>query len=205
MKTGDSISIGWRGVVLAAMVIAAGLFEPAYCQTGPVLLLQQSPAKGGTITPAVGVHHFGLNTEVTLTAVPEPGYQFVYWMGDVSDPAASTTVAYLDAPKIIIAIFERSKYEFAVMDVMSQGASGGSGLIASAADYSRTSGGGGGGKRPSKFRWPSPSEQEPADFPVPDENDHNDSIPVPEPIPEPATAVLLALGSLFVFARGRSK
>lgn len=205
MKGNNSILIGWRGVILAVAVIAAaGLFEPAYCQTDdPALLLQQTPAQGGTITPGVGVHHFDLNAQVTLTAVPNPGYQFVYWLGDVDDPTVSSTVVYLDAPKIVIAVFERAKYEF--MDVAERPQSRpGGGIRASAADYSRQGGGGAGGRRPRRRPRPpgpppEPPEEEPEeDFPVPEEEEVND-FPVPE-IPEPATVVLLILGSLFAFA-----
>lgn len=195
MKGNSSTSIGWQGVILAIVVIAAGLPEPAYCATDdPVLLLQQSPAEGGTVTPQAGVHHFDLNTDVTLTAVPKPGYQFVYWLGDVSDPTANRTVVYLDAPKIVIAVFDRVEYEFLAMDERAQSAPIG-GLLAHAGDYGRQGYTGGGRKRPSKFRWPGPSEPPPPD----EANDF------PVPAPEPATAVLLILGSLFALTGRKGK
>ncbi len=207
MKRNSSIFTGWWSVILAIAVISAALPGSAYCRTDdPVLLLQQTPAQGGTVTPDVGVHHFDLNTEVTLTAVPKPGYQFVYWLGDVSDPTASSSVVYLDTPKIIIAVFERVKYEFLVTEERPQSSPGGGGLRRSAADYSRQGGGGGGsGKRPQKWRRPSPPapEEEQQDFPVPAEGEAND-FPVPQ-IPEPATGILLALGSLLAFAKRRPK
>lgn len=205
MKSNSSIFIGWQGAILTLAIVLFGLLEPAYSQ-GPILqnvakwepqtdgialLLQQTPEEGGKITPAVGVHHFEPGTEVTLTAVPEPGYQFVYWLGDVSDPAANSTIVYLGAPKIVIAVFERSKFDFVAFPERSQSAPGG-GLFYSAGDYSRTVYAGGGAKRPHKPPRPPeeqpPPEEEPEDFPVPE-------------IPEPATVVLLGLGSLFTFAR----
>jgi hypothetical protein len=194
MKSNNLTVHGWQTVVLVIAVGVIGLLEPAYCKAdGAALLLQQTPPNGGSITPVTGVHYFDLNTEVALTAVPEPGYQFVYWLGDVSDPTANSTIAFLDAPKIIIAVFERVKYEFLITEGPSQSAPGG-GLIASAADYSQGGGGGGGGRRPPKFRPPGPPEPpKPEDFPV------------PEPIPEPATVSLLALGGLAILTRCRAK
>jgi len=194
MKSNNLTVHGWQTVVLVIVVGVIGLLEPAYCQAdGTALLLQQTPPNGGSITPVTGVYYFDLNTEVALTAVPEPGYQFVYWLGDVSDPTANSTVAFLDAPKIIIAVFERVKYEFLITEGTSQSAPGG-GLIASGADYSQQGGGGGGGRRPPKFRPPGPPEPpKPEDFPV------------PEPIPEPTTGVLLIIGGLAVLTRRRAK
>jgi len=216
MKHSSSIFSKWQGVILALALFLCNLLEPAYCQDpilqgvekwqpqdSTMLLLQQTPPQGGTITPAVGVHNFGLNMDVTLTAIPKPGYQFVYWLGDVSDPTANRTIVYLDAPKIVIAVFEQSEYEFLAVQERAQSTPGG-GLFRSAADYARGGISPVGGKRPHKWRWPSPPEppdpEKPEDFPVPEEGE---DFPVPEegedfpvPIPEPATLCLLGLGSL---------
>ena len=189
MKRNSSICIRWKAAILAVMFILCALLKPAYCETdGTALLVQQTPVQGGTITPDVGVHHFDLDTDVTLTAVPRPGYQFVYWLGDVSDPAANRTVVYIDAPKIVIAIFERAEYEFLDVQERAQSAPGG-GLFASAADYARQGFGGGGGRRPNGPSWPKPPNGEPDD----------DDFPVP--IPEPATVCLLGLGGLSLLCR----
>ncbi len=191
MKRSSSICVRRKAVILAAIFILCALLEPAYCQTdGTALLLQQAPVQGGTITPDVGVHHFDLNTDVTLTAVPRPGYQFIYWLGDVSDPTASRTVVYLDAPKIVVAIFERAEYMFLDVQERAQSAPGG-GLFAGAADYARQGFGGGGGRRPKS--WPRPPDQEPQ--PEPDD--------FPVPTPEPATVCLLGLGGLILLPRRR--
>ncbi len=200
MLKNNSISIGYRKaiVVLVLAVFFSGLPKPAYCGTGrPVLLIQQIPDNGGTITPGAGVHYLQQNTIVTLTAVPRAGYQFVYWLGDVSDPTLNRTTAYLDAPKIIIAIFERAEFELEGVTETAQSIPGGywGGLRRSAADYSRQGYRGGGGSQPSIRRAPSkPPEPEP---PLPQD--------IPVPIPEPATVVLLAVGSYLAFARRRSK
>ena len=176
----------WRGVLLAIAIIAGGALAPAYCQTSDVaLLLQQTPDKGGVTTPVSGIYHFAPNSEVTLSAIPSPGYQFVYWLGDVSDPTASSTVAYLDKSKVVIAVFEQ--VEFSILDVADSapvGVAGGGGLIGAAADYGQSSGFSGGG---------APGGQKPLS------SQGSDSIP------EPATGVLLVLGSLFVFSRRGAK
>ena len=213
MKSCNAISAGTQGVVLALVIITAVLTGPAYRQTDEVsILIQSSPANGGTISPGIGVHTFISDTEFTLTAIPKPGYQFVYWMGDVADPTASRTVVYLDMPKIIIAVFERSEHEVILAAQIGIKSTPIGGMLLNARDYSRRSGGGGGGKRPHKYRgsqWPDegweegdfpvPGEEE-AGFPVPGEGEAD--FPVPD-IPEPATAVLLALGTLLA-ARKRA-
>ena len=190
MKRNNSIFIGSQTVILTLAVVLFGLFEPAYCETdGTALLLRQTPPQGGKITPSVGVHHFEPYAGVTLTAVPKPGYHFVYWLGDVSDPTANSTIVYLDTPKIVIAVFERVEYDFLAAEESPQGSPVG-GMSSSGADYSRRGGGG-------TVRRPSP--------PSPPPKEEEKDFPVPEPIPEPATGVLLVLGSFFAFVKHRAK
>jgi hypothetical protein len=221
MKQKHLIFTGWQVVILALAGLLYGLLEPAYCQDsasqsfaerlasaeqveagqpradGTVLLLQQSNLDAGIVTPDVGVHYFGLNTEVTLTAIPKPGYSFLYWIGDVSDPTANRTIVYLDAPKIVLVVFERSKYDLLLEERLQNTLGSGGGLYPSAADYSNQGYSGGGAKRPKKFKWPQPPKWNP---PVPPEIP--DKFPIP--LPEPATVLLLGLGSLF-FIRHRTK
>ena len=194
MKRHFSISISGWAVGLAVVVIVAGLLEPVHGQTGGVaLVLQQTPSQGGTITPGPGVHHFSPNAEVTLTAIPSPGYQFICWLGDVSDPAAQRTVTYLDRSKIIVAVFEQTKYG----TPLTKGRTSGGGLISSAADF--------GGRGPSGAVGGSPR---PA---IANHTKAEPFVPEPEspassaPVPEPATGILLALGGLFALARRGTK
>ena len=173
-----------------------------------VMLLQQSPPNGGAVSPAVGVHTFDQNANVTLTATPKPGYQFVYWLGDVSDATASTTNAYLDTPKIIIAVFERVKYDFALFEELPPSRAGGGGggqPRRSSADYYGQGGfGGPGGRRPHKYYGPSyePPPEGDSSIPVPDEIF---PVPEPEPIPEPATGLLLTLGAFLARLKRKRK
>lgn len=195
IKYSSSIFPGWQRAMLALVALVTALIEPAYCQTdGIALLLQQTPAGGGTIAPEVGLHHFDLNANVTLTATAKPGYQFVCWIGDVSETTASKTITYTDAPKIIVAVFERSEYDFQITEEPVSNTSGIGGLRASPADYARGGGGGGGGKRRGSKESP---KQPPGEFPVPKEKA---AFPVPE-VPEPATIILLGAGTALLLRR----
>ena len=185
MKHSNSISGAQKTIILvAAAMMWLCLSEAARSQDDPMLLLQLSPVQGGTITPGPGIHQFGLNAIVTLTAVPKPGYQFVYWLGDVIDPTSSRTTVYLDLPKIVMAVFEQAEYQF-----LAEEAAGtpepDSRMSASAGDYSRQGYEGGGAKRQKTPHFSQPEQKD--DFPV--------------PVPEPVTGILLALGGLLAARR----
>lgn len=198
--------------MLALAVVLYGLLEPAYCRDtasksfterqpwadGTVLLLQQIPSQGGEVSPATGVHYFNLNEEVTLNAVPKPGYYFVYWIGDVSNPTANSTIAYLDTPKIIIAVFERSEYDIMLEEQLQNTLGGRSSLRGHAGDYSRTAGGG--YIIWPRYKWPKEKDQTPLG--PPGQPELSDDFPIP--LPEPATILLLGLGSL-LFVRQKTK
>jgi len=212
MKQRSQVFLGLRAIILAAVAILVGLCGSAHCQSEAVsLLLQQIPAQGGMITPSVGVHHVEPNSEITLTANPKPGYQFICWLGDVSDPKASSTVTYINGPKIIIALFERTDYEDSLKQT---GAAGGDGSGASGEAFggSFTDVGnqtglmiGGGGGTPKVLLPATPSLPVPIDLDKLFKDSPAFPTPVPgEPVPEPATAILLALGSLFTFVRYRA-
>jgi hypothetical protein len=192
-------SVLW--LTLAAMCLTPGFSYAAKM----ALLLQQSPADGGSIEPGTGVHQLECNSQITLRAVPQQGYQFVTWLGDVDEPTSPVTEAYMDSPKIVIAVFERSQYEsIEAADILFSRPGGG--LRGSAADIG--SGGGGGGV--TGRQWHSEPlrrilrpEEEPDELPVPDEAE-NDDFPVPE-VPEPATLTLFALAGILIRMQSRKR
>ncbi|UCC22781.1 MAG: PEP-CTERM sorting domain-containing protein [Planctomycetota bacterium] len=206
LKRRSSISVGGRLATISVAFLLCAVLQPAFGQmTESALLLQQSPADGGIVAPGVGVHRLQLGSEVTLTAIAKPGYQFVYWMGDVSDPAANSTTVYLDGPKIVIAVFEQAEFEFLAVEAASRIRPGG-GLFRSFSQPAQTGFGGPGGRRFSGPRWPingdngDNGDDEPGEeFPVPEGED----FPVPE-VPEPATVLLLGLGSLVLLRKRRA-
>ncbi len=163
-------TLRWRGVMAGVLIITLILLAPAYCQlSGVTLLIQQSPPQGGRVVPIAGVYDFELNAEINLTAIPRPGYYFVQWLGDVVDPTAATTVAYLNKPKVIIAVFQQTDYgtllggATVTPDIVSSAGFSGGGTVSSGGGYS------------------------PPPPPPP---------PPPTPTPEPATGLLLALSGL---------
>ena len=176
-------------------------FDPdTYYELGYSLLIEQSPVGAGKVAPQTGVYKAGVDEVVTLTAVAEPGYQFVYWLGDVTDPATAETTILVDSPKIVIAVFERSNFDLPLEAGIVSGR--GRGGLRRVPDFNprRIGGEAGGDDVPPPPELPEPLERE---FPVPAE-----PFPVPEnddeEIPEPATAALLGVGILFL-SRGRGK
>ena len=179
-----------QGLFFACVMMLAVAVAPAQCQTsGMTLFLQQSPFEGGVVTPSPGVHLFTPDANIELTAVPKPGYKFVCWLGDVGDSTATTTMTYLDKPKVIVAVFERCPYE----DLYGGGGSS-SGVVTNESvgnNFSHHAGGGGGGGTPGSIPDPIP---DPTPDPVPD----------PDPTPEPATILLLGSGGLMLLRKRRA-
>lgn len=164
--------------LLAGLILALIVASAACAQTsGYDLCVEYSPARAGTVTPDTGTHHFGPNTVVTLSAQPQPGFQFAYWIGDVSDPKDPSTTVRLDASKIVVAVFNPTPMEEAPPRIaMGGGGGGGGALIPAKVDLSTPSfsiagGGSGGGVR-------------------------KVAVPVPVVVtPEPATILLLGFGA----------
>ena len=198
------------------IIVAATLSTPAFCQDEIdeyVLMIQQTPVGAGRITPATGVHNFTVNEKITITAMPKPGYIFLYWLGSVDDMTTNRTTVLVDAPKIVIAVFERA--EFALMTEL---------------ETLRTGLGRGGGSRrgddlrmgpaisPRVPRVPREPPEIPDfvfdDVPVP-EDDPEDDLPIPEDdfpvpddeefVPEPATIILLGFGIALARTRKNKK
>ena len=178
--------------VMAALIIVMG--ERGYCQIqGYALMVQKTPVDAGAVTPQVGIHKRDLNEVVTLKAIPKPGYQLVYWLGDVSNPTTHETTILVDAPKIVIAVFERTEYELPIEKGEMVSGSGRGGMHSTGNPIRGGGGGGGGGGRRPPRETPEP------DFPVANDQDF------PVPVPEPGTIVAFGLGAISMFVTRRQK
>lgn len=67
--------------------------------------LTLSATTGGTTSPTPGLHEYSSWEMVTLTAAPSPGWEFSGWLGDVSDPGASTTTVIMNRDQQVKAVF----------------------------------------------------------------------------------------------------
>jgi len=162
---------------------------PAVCngQSPEVaLLLRQTPLGGKTI-PAPGVYCFSPGSTVALTAVAEPDFEFVYWLGEVLDPTSETTLVLLDKPKIVIAVFHPTRFEPSQSELPTLGGGFGTAperrwFAADAAGYSTAHTGTGFAVSIPYATYVRPSYQ-------------------PQPIPEPTTWVLIVLGAAVMLRR----
>lgn len=224
MKTNCTKFVMCKTLLLVMAILTMMIIQTAYCRdyesNGYALMVQQSPANAGFITPQAGVHRATANEALILTAIPKPGYRFVYWLGDVSDASANQTTIFVDAPKIVVAVFERIEHEF-LLEI----------------DMVRSGSGQGGLRRSSNNVRMGPSINPPIVYEVPDRpgftilprndmplvpddgdsdsNNNNDDFQVPgngndgndflvpgdEPIPEPTTIAIFGLGAVWQLMR----
>ncbi len=194
MKWGNSKSLGCAALICCATLIYC---FSAQAEDGTSLMLEVTPAEGGYLNIAQGVHTFDIYAEVALKATPKPGYQFVCWLGSVSESSHSSTSVFLDSPKMVIAVFERSKFETLETDDALQVMNGGGGLVRSGGASDTSLEQAEGGRRPPEFRRPKPNTPN-EDVPVPEDNGDP-----PVPVPEPATMTLLFTGLLMLANRRR--
>lgn len=181
----NHICPNWIWILALLPVVILALPVMAADETGFALLLQSSPVNGGSIVPGNGVHRMQIGRSVPLTAVPQRGYRFLYWIGDVeqTDRIRTRTTVRMDGPKLVIAVFERERFE----DLLDSGIVSGSatgGLHQSLNPLT-----GSGGVNPA-----SPSPKYPSGSPTPPTPPESDDFPVPNEIPEPTTILLLGMG-----------
>ena len=63
----------------AVLLLSAGAMAQAD-ENGYAVLIEQSPIHAGTVNPGLGVHKEAVGSTMTLTALPKPGYRFLYWL-----------------------------------------------------------------------------------------------------------------------------
>ena len=199
ISRGKSTLVLPHSLILMALVILGWCAPVCFSQSGYVLMVQQTPVDGGTVTPQPGIHGYGANEAVIITATPAVGYQFVYWLGDVSEPSSITTTVVLDGPKIIVAIFERVEYDNLVLDdedEMPRASLGRGGLMPAGRNFGIGRGGG------STFR-PRPEQQRPVarNVEITEEPIVEEEAEFPVPIPQPSTLALLAAMAPLILSR----
>lgn len=94
----------------ASVLILILLLMLSGCQNGtnaPAVQVELKLATSGQgmVTPEVGIHEYLSGTVVTLSAVPAPGWEFSYWIGEVEDSFAPETKVLLDGDKSVTAVF----------------------------------------------------------------------------------------------------
>jgi hypothetical protein len=187
MKVESPAHVGFSRFLFFFLITVSTAISPAFCQSSKItLLVQQTPNEGGEVTPLAGVYKCEPGSEITLTATPNTGYEFLYWLGDVSDQRSASTVVHLNKPKIVIAVFEPIRDNLNVSNNISGG--GGSSYLGNnpiTIGQPASLSGGGGKPQQQKIYFPAGEK--------------------PPVVPEPATGVLLAIGSLFTFKRRRKR
>ncbi len=181
-------TIPWTKQITALSVmmrVLAFTTGPAFCEEiGVELVLGQSPADGGIVTPGTGVHRFLTDETIAITAIPQEGYRFSYWLGDVTDPSSSSTQIHLNNSKAVMAVYEHVAGNSGENDYAAGGGAMGPGrIIPTRADFFMNG-----------FSAPGGSARPQGTRPV------SRHTAVPEPVPEPATFILLGVGSM-LFAR----
>lgn len=178
-------------VMIAVILLGAMPLWAAGTDEGYALLIQQSPPDGGSVTPGSGVHRTPIGDTVSLSAVPKPGYRFMYWLGDVKNASSVDTTIAIDSPKMVVAVFAREHHDEDLP---------GLGIVDGVASQ-----GGGGRYAPSPMMAAgsvSPASG-PADYDYPNyipDDQGNDDVPIPE-VPEPTTILLFGLGAVLSLRR----
>jgi hypothetical protein len=198
MKNVNLKSLSCVAVFCCAVLLLLFSAQVSAQDNSASLMLEANPPEGGYLNIKPGIHTFDMYAEVALKATPKPGYQFVCWIGSVSESSVSSTSVFLDSPKIIVAVFERTKFEMAGTEV--EGGGSDSEFASSSSE------GGGGGMVRSAGESDSSLEQAVSGTETANNNGpkipHN--VPVPgEEVPEPATMALLLTGFLMI-AKGRN-
>jgi hypothetical protein len=78
------------------------------------LSISVEPEGTGTTDPPVGVSTYEEGLDVTITAIPAEGCQFVNWTGNVADPNSPSTTVTMSEDQEVTAHFEIITYELQI-------------------------------------------------------------------------------------------
>src|SRR5205823_8275643 len=70
------------------------------------LTMQASPSYEGTTDPAPGSHTVDLNSIVAVQAIPNSGYHFTSWTGNVAQPSNPSTTVTMSQAQTVTANFD---------------------------------------------------------------------------------------------------
>jgi len=96
----------------AAFTISGGTF---------LLTMVADPTDGGTTDPLPGDHVIDQDSVVDISAIPNSGYEFVSWTGDVSDPNSDSTTVTMNTDKTVTANFSMIPVEITDLRASVQG------------------------------------------------------------------------------------
>lgn len=72
-------------------------------------LTMQSPSSGGTVTPPPGTYMYAAGKLVTLVAMPDEGFAFDHWEGDIGGTSAVVALP-MDSNKVVRAVFRQAPF-----------------------------------------------------------------------------------------------
>lgn len=134
----DWIFGSWSGDIssdsnpLTFTVTGNTTLEATFAKNKVKLTTQVEPAAGGTVTPASG-SFFTKDEVVTVTAIPNPGWQFVGWEGALSGATNPATLT-MNTNKTVRALFTPRFYTLEVEVGGLAGADGGFAELSAPAD-----------------------------------------------------------------------
>jgi hypothetical protein len=113
MRTASSLKKRHRAAAAGILLIVATLIVSGSACDGDgsgTYELAVSSASGGSITaPGVGTFVYDAGTVVQLAAMPDGGYEFRSWTGDITgigDPNAASTTITMNGDYAIVANFQ---------------------------------------------------------------------------------------------------
>ena len=90
------------GKTRVGKIIVAGEVYTLQQRARQMVMISALAERGGTVS---GAGSYDLGTEMTLTAIPDSGYAFSYWTGDVESMENPLKLT-VDVPKSVTAVFE---------------------------------------------------------------------------------------------------